>query len=384
MLEIPRLKAHLTNYQGVILGFILFNFCFDFIDKIGMFYHLDLIKLNRFLKAIFLVYSLMFILTHLKYVFHNLKLLLGFVLLLTFIFLLKNNFTILYVNEYIRYIFPLLVFPLLYFAQFNAKQSFSIKLYKLFKGFIVLNSVLIFIGLFFEIRVFQTYQIGRFGYNGIILSQGFTPYLYLSATTLFWVFKDKKLILLTIIISGLSGVKGVFFAEFLLLSLLVIYDSSLNKWSKLKTLALSSVIFIGLLVGLFYTPLFQKVIRADGLFTAIFSYRTDNTLELFNEMSSHNYNYLIGAIELQRVRLELQILDIILFFGIIGLFGYLVFFYLLYKKLVRSNISKAFFATTLSLSVLSGNLLYIPLSTILMFLVLLALYNNKDTRCHAF
>jgi hypothetical protein len=182
----------------------------------------------------------------------------------------------------------------------------------------------------------------------------------------------------------LSGVKGVFFAEFLFLSLLVIYDSSLNKWSKLKTLALSSVIFIGLLVGLFYTPLFQKVIRADGLFTAIFSYRTDNTLELFNEMSSHNYNYLIGAIELQRVRLELQILDIILFFGIIGLFGYLVFFYLLYKKLVRSNISKAFFATTLSLSVLSGNLLYIPLSTILMFLVLLALYNNKDTRCHAF
>ncbi|WP_324309457.1 hypothetical protein, partial [Xanthomarina sp.] len=286
MLDTFRLKTLFTNYQAIIIGFILFSFGFDFIDKIGMFYYLDLIKLNRVLKAIFLLYSLMFILTHFKYVYKHLKLLLGFLLLLSLIFLLKNNFTALYVNEYIRYIFPILVFPLLYFVHFNTEQNFSTKLYKLFKGFIVLNSALIFIGLFFDIRVFQTYQFARFGYNGIILSQGFTPYFYLCATTLFWVFKDKKLILFTLIISGLSGIKGVFFAEFLLLSLLIIFDSNLNKLLKFKTLILASIIFIGLVVGLFLTPLFQDVIKSDGLFAAIFSYRTDNTLELFNEISS--------------------------------------------------------------------------------------------------
>src|SRR5690606_38648988 len=210
------------------------------------FYHIELLKFNRVLKAIFLVYSLVFIITHYKYIVNNLKLLLSFVILLTSVFLLKNNFSNLYVNEYVRYIFPLLIFPLIHFATLNTEHLFLAKLNKFFKGFIILNTILVFIGLIFGIKVFQTYQYERFGYNGIILSQGFTPYLYLCATTVFWVFKDKKMILLTLVISGLSGIKGVFFAEFLLLSLLIVFDSNLNKSLKFKTLILGSIIFIGL------------------------------------------------------------------------------------------------------------------------------------------
>lgn len=56
------------------------------------------------------------------------------------------------------------------------------------------------------------------------------------------------------------------------------------------------------------------------------------------------------------MRLELQIIDIILFFGIIGLLAYVVFLYFLNKSLVISNTSIAFFITILALSVLSGNL----------------------------
>jgi hypothetical protein len=84
----------------------------------------------------------------------------------------------------VRYILPLLVFPLLYFAYFNTEQNILATLYKFFKGFIFINSVLALIGLFFDVKVFQAYEFQRFGYNGIILSQGFTPYLYLSAAIL--------------------------------------------------------------------------------------------------------------------------------------------------------------------------------------------------------
>lgn len=380
----PRLKALFTNYQAIILGFLLFSLCFDFVDKIGMFYHMDLIKLNRILKAIFLGYSLLFIFSHLKYLLSNLKLVLGFILVLSLIFLLKNNFSDLYVNEYVRYIFPLLVFPLIYYAWFNNEQNFLAILYKCFKGFILINSVLALIGLFFDVRVFQTYEFQRFGYNGIILSQGFTPYLYLSATTLFWVFNDKKMILVTLIISVLSGIKGVFFAEFLLLSLLTLFDSHFNKAFKIKSLIIASIIFIGVLIGIFMMPLFREVIESDGLIAAIFSYRTDNTMELYNQITPSNYNYLIGAIELEKVRLELQIFDIILFFGIIGFIAFSVFLYWLYTHLVNNAISKAFFITTLVLSVLSGNLFYIPLSAILLFLILLALHKSKDSKHPAF
>ncbi len=380
----PRLRALFTNYQAIILGFLLFSLCFDFIDKIGMFYHLDLIKLNRLLKAIFLGYALVFIFTHLKYLLSNLKLVLGFIVVLSLVFLLKMNFSQLYVNEYVRYLFPLLVFPLLYYALFNKQQNFLVILYKCFKGFVLFNSVLALIGLFLDVRVFQTYEFQRFGYNGIILSQGFTPYLYLSATTLFWVFKDKKMILVTLIISVLSGIKGVFFAEFLLLSLLTLFDSNFSKAFKIKSLIVASIIFIGVLIGIFMMPLFREVIESDGLFAAIFSYRTDNTMELYNQITPSNFNFLIGAIELEKVRLELQIFDIILFFGIIGVIAYSIFLYWLYKHLVNNAISKAFFITTLGLSVLSGNLFYIPLSAILMFLLLLALYKSKDSKHSVF
>ncbi|WP_188461579.1 hypothetical protein [Bizionia arctica] len=379
-----KFKALLTNYQGVILGFLILSLGFDFLDKIGIFYNIELLKLNRIIKAIFILYAVVFILTHYKYVLDNLKLLMGFIILLSFLFLLKNNFSHRYVDEYLRYIFPLLVFPLIHFANLNTAQNFATKLYKLFIGFIVLNAIYVFLGLIFEILIFQTYQYHRFGYNGIILSQGFTPYLYLCATTLFWAFKNKKMILLTLVIASLSGVKGVFFAEFLLVSLLIVFDSNLKKSLKFKILIAAFIAFIGLLVGLFLTPLFQKVIKSDGLFTAIFSYRTDNTLELFNELSSINYSFLFGTIGLEIVRLELQMLDIMLFFGIIGLLGYSVFIYFLYTHLVNNYISKAFFITIIALSILSGNLFYIPLSTLLMFLVLFALHKKKDLNDHAF
>ena len=185
------------------------------------------------------------------------------------------------------------------------------------------------------------------------------------------------MLLLVLLLSILSGVKGVYFGVCLLLGLLVILNHKYSKSFKIKVLGLLAIAFIGLLMGLFLTPIFKEVIESNSLLTAIFSFRIENTITLLNHINLDNYNLLIGTLSLKQVRLEMQISDIILFFGLIGLFAYIIFFYFLQKSLVKDSISKAFFISTLVLSALSGNLLYIPMSSILMFLVLIALYNKS-------
>ena len=243
---------------------------------------------------------------------------------------------------------------------------------------IIINAFLILIGVLFEVKVFQTYKFdGRFAYNGLILSQGFTPFLYLCATTIFWVYKDKKMLLLLLTLCCLSGLKGVYFGEFLLLGLLVLSNKEFKKRFKIIILLRLLIIFTTLLVTLLLTPMFVNVLESKGLTSAIFSYRTDNALEIFNQINENNFNILIGALETEVVRLEMQIFDVILFFGALGLVAYFLFLQLLYKKIVKDSVPKVFFATILALSALSGNLLYIPLSSLLMYLVLMSLHSPQ-------
>lgn len=377
----PKIKAFFTNYHGIIFWFLILSFSFDFIDKIEIFYGIDFIKFNRILKATFLIYSIVFILSHVKYVQENLKVLLFIIVLLSIAFVSKNNFSERYFFEYLRYIFVLLVFPLLHYTYVNKDQGLFVKLHKLFKWLILINAVLILIGILFEVKVFQTYlPDGRFGYNGLILSQGFTPFFYLCATTIFWVHRDKKMLLLLLALCGISGIKGVYFGEFLLLSLLVLSNQKFKKLFKIRILIILLITFTTLLVRLLLTPMFIEVTESYGLISAIFSYRTDNVLELFNQINKNNFNIIIGAFETEVVRLEMQFFDVILFFGISGLIAYISFLYFLNKKIVKGRVAFFFYITILLLSVLSGNLLYIPMSSILMFLVLMSLYKVKSIK----
>ncbi|PQV49658.1 hypothetical protein CLV33_103296 [Jejuia pallidilutea] len=381
MLESSKIKTFFTNYNTNIFAFIILGFCFDFINKIQIFYDIGFIRLNRILKAIFLVYSLAFIATHFKYVFKNFKFLFTVIIVLSVVFLLKKNFSEIYVNEYIRYIFILFTLPLLNYSYKVNNEVFIKRLKIFFKYFILLNAVFVLLGFLFEIKIFQTYQYStRFGFNGVLLSQGFTPFFYLCGTTIFWISKDNKMLITVLILSLMSGLKGAYFAEFFLLTLLVLSNQEFNKRIKIKIVAFLSILFITFLLILFSTPLFERIIESEGLMTAVFSYRTDNLLTLFNQITPENYNIFIGALKLETVRLEMQVFDVILFFGIVGLLAYLTFLYFLYKRFVKNNVSKVFFVTILMLSILMGNLLYIPLSSILMFLVLMALLENKNIK----
>jgi hypothetical protein len=230
------------------------------------------------------------------------------------------------------------------------------------------------------IYVFKTYKGERFGYNGLILSQGITPYIYLFATVLFYAFRNYFMIVLTVILAIISGVKGAYFAEFLFITLLVLSNNAFNKKQKTIIAITLGSIFVLLIFAVLSLSPFKEVINSKGLLSAIFSLRSDNLMELFNEITTENFNIFVGATGITPIRLELQIIDVLLTFGAIGLIAFCYFYGMVFIKFVKENTSKAVFITAILLSLLSGNLFYIPLASLLFILTLFSLNENNNKR----
>lgn len=376
MLKTSIYNLFLNINKYIIIWFVILTFGFDFLDKIGIFYNIDYIKFNRYLKIIVGFYALIFILFHFSYLIDKLKYVIYTICALALIFALKNNYWILYYEEYVRYNFILALYPMLHYSFCKKKlNELFMKFYTILKVFTIINLCAIVIGFFFNVLIFQTYQFERFGYNGILLSQGLTPYVYMTSIAFFWANKNRRLLVLVIISSIFSGVKGVYFGEFVLFVLLLILDNKYSKTTKIKLITICFVVFSLLLAIIFSTRLFRDVINNDGILAAIFSYRIDNLINLIRH-SSENFNILIGATGLPFVRLELQIIDIILLFGVFGVLVYIYFLFSLFNDIVNNKIAIAFFTATLLLSFLSGNLLYIPLAATLFVVTLLYLNRN--------
>ena len=199
----------------------------------------------------------------------------------------------------------------------------------------------------------------------------------MSATMIFWVKKDYWMLALVLLASMLSGVKGAYLGEFMLILLLLYFNENLSKVYKMR---LALVCLFGFLIAvtvIFMMPTFSEVIREDGLISAIFSYRIDNLVETVATSPKGSFNFLIGGIGLETVRLEMQLVDILLVFGVIGILIYSFFFVSFYRSIVSNNHSKAFFIASFSLSLLIGNLLYIPLAILLVFLTLFCLNQKR-------
>jgi hypothetical protein len=187
------------------------------------------------------------------------------------------------------------------------------------------------------------------------------------------------MLLITVLIALVSGVKGVFLAEFMALTLIVFYDKRLSKTVKVKAIfAMVFVFAVTILITLNMSP-FKELIRSDRFLAAIFSYRIDYLYAAISTMTKENFSILIGGTGLEKIRLELQLVDIILFFGAIGLMVYTYFIYHLYKIIRKNHLAIVFLITTLTVSIFIGNLFYIPLSSFLFILTLFCL-NEKSLR----
>lgn len=380
MVEIKCHSAFHKVNNLVIIVFLALSFIFDFIDKCEIFYHMDFIKFNRIIKALMVIYSCIFISLNWKWVLKKTPFVLYTLLFLSLILLLKFKFWSLYIDEYFRYIFLILVYPILYFStfQFN-NQVLKKNIYLVFKVVILINAAAILLGLSFDVFVFRTYKgLQRFGYNGLLLSQGLSPYVYMIATLIFWHYKNKLMLILLLAVSAFSGIKAVYFGVFMLLTSLVLFDTNLSRNAKLKISVLTTTGFLSSIALLFTMPLFKDIIIEKGLLTALFSFRIDNLIEIIQTVQPDQLNYFIGAMGLEVIRVELQLADIFLFFGLFGIIAYTIFFQRVYAQVFLNTQSKIIFATVLFLSFLSGNLLYNPLASFLFILTLLMVSNQQE------
>lgn len=365
-----RIKDFFKSASTVLLSFILLSFIVDFIDKTSIFYKIDFLKLNRFLKIVMIVYSILFMCFHNSYVIKRTKYLIFVFLVISILFLFKYDFWHLYLDYFLRYTFFILLFPVIHYAFSTASSKPLKSYYSIFKFFVILNTVAIALGIFFDIHVFETYRGSRLGYNGIILSQGLTPYIYMTAAAVFWSYKDKKMLTLVLLLVIFSGVKGAYFGMFLFFNLLVLYNQKFTRVFKLRSLLALSGLLVLLIIGLFSLPTFKRVIQKDGFFSAIFSYRTDNFFEILSFRTPDNFSFLFGSKGLCPITVEMQVLDIFLFFGVVGIIAYLVFCIAMYRDVVRGAQAKAFFFSVIVLSTLSGNLFYNPIASTLFIVTL--------------
>jgi hypothetical protein len=252
-----------------------------------------------------------------------------------------------------KYLYVFIIYAGIYKLIEN-KEDYAL-LAKVYENVVVVNSILIFAGLFFNVSLFKSYysQDFRYGFDGLIPAINEATLFYFIAISYFYY---KHFILkqsnwkfyLVIFASLLLGTKTIYiFLIFLFLYHLAVNLSLIKKIIYITiTVIISFLIIIPLVTNPDYSFLyesFKNVYEKNGFLSMITSGRIDIIDSKITENLTHwNFvNYLFGGTDQFKYMIEMDFLDLFLFVGIIG--SLLMFF--LYFKTVFKNRHKVGFFT---------------------------------------
>ena len=233
----------------------------------------------------------------------------------------------------------MLVFTIVLVFVENKKLTTNKWVYFVFEKIVVFNSLLILLGVFFDIPLFKTYY-NRFGYNGLFMSPSISTYFYALSLVYFlnrYLTKKEKLfeLVLVSLICFLTGARALT----LYFCLTLIHLIWIKKWY-LKRFFYVTVAFISTVIILLRQPIYEflqksfpgnfELYKQDGLITALTSFRNlklkENFLPLIQE-KWNIWNYLFGGTDFVKYRVEFEIFDVFLFFGIAGTLLYLFYYF---------------------------------------------------------
>lgn len=265
-----------------------------------------------------------------------------------------------------RYIF--VFFVMLFLV--NNKHSFSPKFYYVYEKIVILNSIIVITTIVFDLPIFKTYY-NRFGSSGAFMTPSMITYFNAFALTYFlhkYINKRKNLIelILVSIVCFLTGTKALIF--FFLLTLF--HFTLLQRLYAKKSFYM---FFFGLIVLLIllkdkitefilvnFKPLLV-VYEERGLISSLTSLRDVNFRNNFFPVISEKwslYNFLFGGTDFEIYRVEFEIFDVFLFFGIVGMLLYLFFYF---KNIMNFNKMKRFGKVQMGIlmltALISGNFL---------------------------
>lgn len=377
-----------TNTTRVVGLFLLLVIITDFIHKTNSIIGFNSLRTPLILKSIMLVTFFCFL--AIKLLYENIEKKAFFLIVILLILNLLSNYSLnlsdqsffntLYIQ--IQFLFGLLV--ILFFNFF--RPFINIKpLTRLISILVVINFIFIMAGYVFDVSIFKTYFY-RFGFNGFFKSTSVATYFYMFVILLFYIRENtwsKVFLAISVASAFFVGSKTLY----LFLCLFGLYYCYFLVFKKAKLEVLKHykiVVFVGLsliiitcffiVVGLNETIF--KVYSKDGFISAFFSYRNRLAIQAIEDITTKwkPINYLIGGMGIIGKTTEIDLMDLILNYGIIGT---MVYAYIFLNNL-RSyfNHSTILLFTPIIISVLiRGNFLYYP-SVIYLSILIFVLINK--------
>ena len=369
-------KNHLTI--SLITLFLLF-WGLEVSDKLT-YYFFPEFSFSQYIKAAVLIGFLFFQIAVKDYKFILIALVMCIVFSIGQIFL-ETTFSRNALLTFFKFLFPIL---LLAFIN-NRIQNYELTsgFFKTFEWVMVVNSILLLIGVLLSIKLFNTYQGNRFGYNGMFAAVSNGSYGYI--ITMFYfllrykerVIKNWKFILIFISCIFI-GTKAVYLS----MGFAIAYIVVVSKIPFKRTLLVAAIL-TGLLLAYYFFfqyGMFNSIRQSDGLLSALLSYRDQLFLERtlpFIQESWSWVNYLFGGVIDYDMRSQMDIVDVFFFWGIFGGAFYLFAFLRLFIPRKIDSTGWVFLSFFAFIVLLAGN--FFVYSFVAIFLVVLKLIFHEKS-----
>jgi hypothetical protein len=237
---------------------------------------------------------------------------------------------------FVKYLYPFFFIGV--FSLIKDRQETISRYFEIVETALIINIIFVVSGFIFSIDFFQSYmRSSRFGYSGLMEFVFFQDLLIIVISRRLFLDKvDLKFVILSIA-SLFIGTKAI-----ILFFVILIFYYLLEK-GKIKLLFLYSGILISALVFMkpivdFFAKLFpfwQPLLDKYGYLTLLTSTRDWNIQKTIGyiELNSNLKNLFVGIGEFSKYLVEMDFIDLFLFFGIIGGVIYMMFL----SRLINKN-----------------------------------------------
>ena len=353
---LKEIKYNKTHFFFLQYWPLLF-FTYDFIAKVLITYNISVIYYYAivFKSSIFIYSFSSFYLTNYKYHLYK-NFFFRCVLLLVIFFLIGHLAILKYLTiDSLNYSFYYLlnsILPILLVPVYFSNKVLLKKTIKIFIVFLSFNFLFILIGFLLELEIFRSYfrSESRFGYMGLLLYHWEAGYLYFAAAFIaqeYYEFTKKYIYLFCFFFSMaalifLGTKKGIFLAILYGIYLIIIKRRFLIKQYKILLVILFLILGFSRQIfnNLFKLnwDLFYKIYTEKGFIASFSSNRFNILIKKLHPVLLEKWNslnYIFGGPLFSQFKSELELVDLIICFGFLGL---LVYFMLIKRIFVNRKI----------------------------------------------
>ncbi|MCW3786759.1 hypothetical protein [Plebeiibacterium sediminum] len=324
--------ANLNRNIGLVL--IMLHFLMDFFVKLLLYIGIDEDPGNStivYFKILIFIGLIMFAIINFK---SNKKLLFnlllicvtGFVGWLSYFHGIDSSELYIFIKTMVRYVYPF--FWLIFFLKLSPKQIENSIIG--FRLVLFINTILILIGLLFNIGLFSAYD-GRFGYDGVFyLANDASPFYFLGLVVLYdriraihkeWMNVFEFLFL--VIGSLLLGTK----TAYLFILIFTIYHIYSTKNYIQGLIMIVFLLAILIMSGVF--TFFIDLAFTTDILTSVLSFRNELFLSRIIPLIENwgVVNYFFGGCNYIETYIQMDLIDVFVFFGIVGGSIYCIIFF---------------------------------------------------------